>query len=145
MQTTCPCCGARFPLEAALNDAAGREMMTLVATLPTELSRAALTYLSLFRSSSRALAWQRALKLIREVIGLSTPAHLVVALNSTLDSLRPRQGEPGWKPLKNHNYLKQVLASVEAQTIAPITTPTTPPVTPARLSKHAQAIAALDS
>ena len=39
MQLNCPCCHARFPLEAALQDDAARDMNGLLVTMQPQLVR----------------------------------------------------------------------------------------------------------
>lgn len=90
----CPCCHARFSIEMLAQDEAARELLAL------RLSPALLAYLGLFRSPQRALAFDRALKLAREVLELAPPDE---ALAETVEALR------GKGPLKNHNYLKRVM------------------------------------
>lgn len=90
----CPCCHARFSAEMLAQDEAARELLAL------RLSPALLAYLGLFRSPQRALAFDRALKLAREVLALSPPDE---ALAETVEALR------GKGPIKNHNYLKRVM------------------------------------
>ena len=108
--TRCPICHSRISLEALVQDEAGRELLALVARLDT-LTGAAL---GLFRSASRDLANERALKLARETLGMTIDtARLAIALSETVEALRgkPRQ------PLKNHNYLTKVLESVQARPV----------------------------
>ncbi len=115
MLSTCPCCGARFSLEAIINDDAGRELMALLATLDTDVSRPLVAYLGLFRPLKQALSWRRALKIAHEVVALQPPEQLAAALNVTLDSLREKQQQPNWKPLSKHNYLMRVFETVGVQ------------------------------
>ncbi len=103
---TCPCCHARYSLDAANQDEAARELLALRGEMPPRLWHPMIAYLGLFRSESRALAWDRALKICREVLQLGAdPDRLETALCETVESLRLKGG----KPLKNHNYLKRVL------------------------------------
>ena len=69
----CPICHSRISLEALVQDEAGRELMALVAKLDTQTGAALVSYLGLFRSVSRDLANERALKLAREAKQLSLP------------------------------------------------------------------------
>ena len=143
METRCPSCGSTFSLDIALNNEAGSELLSLISTMPNELARPLLNYLSLFRSRTRKLPWGRAVKLAKEVLELSTPEHLAMALNDTVESLREKQQSPGWKPMRNHNYLKRVLESVEFSVVVPAAVDQIKPW-PGKPSKHAQAISALD-
>ena len=144
METRCPSCGSAFSLDVAINTEAGSELMNLIANMPTSLSRPLFAYLGLFRPATRKLTWDRALKLATEVLALSTPEHLAIALSETVESLREKQQYPGWKPMRNHNYLKRVLESVEMSAVVPVAI-NQPAVPKGKLSKQAQAINALDT
>jgi hypothetical protein len=110
MQLICPCCHARYPLDAANQDEAARELLALRGTLPPRCWNPLIGYLGLFRSETRALAWDRALKLAREVMALNAdPDRLENALAETVEALRLKGGAP----LKNHNYLKRVLENIQ--------------------------------
>src|SRR5689334_13602698 len=111
MQLTCPACHARASYEAFIQDEAARELFALSADAGAAW-RPLVTYLGFFRST-RLLAWERALKLAREVLELANDRSvLAAALVETCGSLDAKRSEPGWKPLGNHNYLKRVLESV---------------------------------
>jgi hypothetical protein len=139
----CPYCHASFPLEALIQDQAGRELMALLAT---KGSPSLLSYLTLFRTPSRSLAWDRSLKLCKEVLELELdPARLEVALVESVEALRSKRDQGTVKPLKNHNYLKAVLRGMPANTIkAPATISERGGEPPTR-SKTASAIGALES
>ena len=104
----CPCCHAQFSAETITQDEAARELLALRSAMPPAL----LSYLGLFRSEKRALSWERALKLAREVLSLpADAASLEAAMQETIEALRGRSKGP----LKNHNYLKRVLESVAVE------------------------------
>ena len=117
MMLHCPCCHAQFSVEAIIQDEAARELLGLKSTLPP----ATFSYLALFRSEKRALSWERALKLAKEVVTmdngqltrdncpLSTVNYQLLneAMMETVEALRGKNGQP----LKNHNYLKRVMES----------------------------------
>ena len=108
----CPVCHSRLQLEALVQDEAGRQLLALVARLDTQTGAALVSYLGLFRSASRDLTNERALRLANEALGLvpaSDTARLAIALSETVEALRGRQPR---QPLKNHNYLKRVLETV---------------------------------
>jgi hypothetical protein len=106
MQLTCPCCHTRYPLDAANQDESARELLAQRGQMPPRIWTPLIAYLGLFRSESRALAWDRALRLAREVMELNAePERLETALAETVEALRFKGGPP----LKNHNYLKRVL------------------------------------
>lgn len=111
----CPICHSRISLEALVQDEAGRELMGLVAKLDTQTGAALVSYLGLFRSASRDLANERALRLARETLALSGDTErLSIALSETVEALRGKQPR---QPLKNHNYLQKVLESVQARPV----------------------------
>lgn len=111
MILTCSCCHARYSIDAANQDEAARDLLALKSNCAPQLWNPLIAYLGLFRSESRALAWDRALKLTREVLALDAdPATLENALAETVESLRGRSS----KPLKNHNYLRRVLETTQA-------------------------------
>jgi hypothetical protein len=108
----CPCCHAQFSVEAITQDEAARELLGLKGDLPP----ATFSYLALFRSEKRALSWERALRLVKEILALVDgggyvraihESPLQVAMMETVEALRGKGGAP----LKNHNYLKRVMES----------------------------------
>jgi hypothetical protein len=111
MKLTCPSCHTIFHLEAAMEEAAGREFTAFIADLG-QLARPMVAYLGLFRPVSRALAYERMLRLAREVVELSSDnVQLATALSETVEAIRKKRAEGKNQPLKNHNYLKQVLGN----------------------------------
>lgn len=119
MRLRCPVCHAEAALEAWAEDEAAREMMALLAGLEAQLGRALAAYLGLFRSKSRALAWERALRLAREVLALGIDeAVLSQALSDTVEAMRQKREAGDIRPLENHNYLKRVAESVAARGVA---------------------------
>lgn len=114
MTLTCPCCHAKYPLDAALEGEAAGELMLLLAQAGP-LARPLVAYLGLFRSKSRALSFDRAAKLGREVLDLGAdPRTLAHALAETVEALRQKRDQGQVKPMTNHNYLRRVLESVGA-------------------------------
>ncbi|MDI1231357.1 MAG: hypothetical protein PSU93_09430 [Methylobacter sp.] len=139
----CPVCHTRISLDALAQDEAGRELLGLLMKLDTETGPALVGYLSLFRSASRDLANDRALKLAREALGLGHHLAVAQAMRLTVDSLQGKSG----KPLSNHNYLKKVLedvtAAVGADSSALVrSTKVAPTLT--KTSKTAQALQSLE-
>ncbi|TCS70749.1 hypothetical protein EDC61_11476 [Sulfuritortus calidifontis] len=119
MRLRCPVCHAEAALEAWAEDEAAREMMGLLAGLDAALGRALAAYLGLFRSKSRALSWERAVRLAREVLALGLEeAVLSQALSDTVEAMRVKREAGDIRPLENHNYLKRVAESVAARWIA---------------------------
>jgi len=111
----CPVCHSRISLEAIAKDKAGRELAALVAKTDSTTGQALLAYLGLFRSPSRDLANDRALALATEALALEAPQWVTAAMQQTVEAIHSKRSQGGQvKPLKNHNYLKQVLESVIA-------------------------------
>ncbi|MCX8016635.1 MAG: hypothetical protein N2690_01840 [Rhodocyclaceae bacterium] len=112
-------CHAEAALEAWAEDEAARELMALLAAVDASLGRPLVAYLGLFRSASRALSWERALKLAREVLALDADAYrLAAALSQTVEQLRTRREAGDIRPLTGHNYLKRVLEGAPAAAAA---------------------------
>lgn len=102
----CPVCHTRISLDAMAQDEAGRELLGILAKLDGETGFALVGYLGLFRSHTRDLASDRALRMAKEVLALSEslPA-LAEAMRITVEQIRAKGGDP----LGNHNYLRKVL------------------------------------
>lgn len=116
MRVRCPCCHADYSIDQAVEDEAARELMGVLSDLPREASRPLAAYLGLFRAKSRALAWERALRIAREVLSLHGDTGAVgAALSETVEAMRAKQQGADWRPLANHNYLKRVLETVAAR------------------------------
>lgn len=116
MRLRCPVCHAEAALEAWVEEAAARELFGLLATLPDGVSRALVRYLGLFRSQRRALAWDRALRLAREVLALGMAAEVLeAALMETVEAMLAKREAGDVRPLENHNYLRRVAESVQAR------------------------------
>lgn len=114
----CPVCHSRISLEQLTQDESGRELLATLATLDTATGAALVAYIGLFRSASRDLANDRALKLVREVVALESPQWLTPALQETVEGLREKRAQGDVQPLKNHNYLGKVLEGVIKRGIA---------------------------
>jgi len=119
MRIRCPACHAEYSIDQAVEDEAARELMAVLGDLPRECGRPLVAYLGLFRSATRALAWERALRLAREVLGLNGDRQLLgAAVSETVEAMRKRQDTGAWKPLSNHHYLQRVLESFAARGVA---------------------------
>lgn len=118
MRLRCPCCFAEYSAEMALDNDAARELMALLLNLERDLSRSLAAYLGLFRSKTRALAWERALRIAREVLELGNAQLLAPALSETVETMRAKQQSEAWRPLTNHNYLKRVMETVATRPAA---------------------------
>lgn len=129
MQIACPCCHARFALEAALTDADARRAVAAALKMPAPLGDLVLRYIGLFRAPKRALSWDRAARLIEELLapmqagrierhGRTWAAPLEawrVALTEMLDRRDKLQ-----LPLKSHGYLFEIIAAQANKTEAQI-------------------------
>lgn len=111
----CPVCHSRISLEQLCQDEAGRELLALLAKLDSLSGTAVVSYIGLFRSASRDLANDRALKLTQETLALAEPNWLIPALQETVEGLRAKRQQGQVQPLTNHNYLKRVLGTVVAR------------------------------
>lgn len=142
MQLHCPHCFAKFSLESAVEDDAGRELMGLLAKHP-EAARSLVIYLGLFRSATRRLAWTRALAIAHQVVGMGDIYTVNEALLKTIDAMREKQDTGEFKPLKNNQYFKRVLEATPK--VAPIQQmqPVTQPIAPK--SKTGQALMGLEN
>lgn len=115
MRLRCPVCHAEAALEAWAEDDAARELMALLSTLDATLGRPLVAYLGLWRSASRALAWDRALRIAREVLALDADAQrLAAALTQTVEQLRAKRDAGDVRPLTSHGYLLRVLQGTQA-------------------------------
>lgn len=118
MRLRCPVCHADAALEAWVEEAAARELFGLLATLPDGVARQLVRYLGLFRSSKRALAWDRALRLAREVLALGVATEVLeAALAETVEAMLAKRESGDVRPLDNHNYLRRVAESVQARVV----------------------------
>lgn len=115
--TRCPVCHSRIGLEQLVQDEAGRELLSLIAKLEKNTGMVLVTYIGLFRSASRDLANDRALRLANEALELAPQQQLLPALAQVVESMRSKQQVGGFKPLSNHNYLKRVLESSDTSVI----------------------------
>jgi hypothetical protein len=109
----CPHCHARIDLHSCVEDEATRELLALVARTPRPLAAVLLQYLTLFRAANRDLTNSRALALAEGALALTSDQYLLAgAMRDTVETMQARRGSGESRPLKNHNYLKQVLGSV---------------------------------
>ncbi|MGI1669981.1 MAG: hypothetical protein K6L74_06595 [Neptuniibacter sp.] len=107
----CPVCHSRIGLEQLVQDEAGRDLLALIAKQDQTTGMVLVTYIGLFRSKSRDLANDRALRLANEALELAPQAPLLTAMAQVVESMRAKQQQGSFKPLANHNYLKRVLES----------------------------------
>lgn len=141
----CPVCHTRIGLDAIVQDEAGRELLGLLAKLDTDTGAALVGYLGLFRSVSRDLANDRALKLAKEALSLGPAGNVAQAMRQTVEQIQAKTG----KPLSNHNYLKRVLEDITLVGATSVAQDThginkATEVAPTKRSKTAQALQALE-
>ncbi len=110
----CPVCHSRLHLDVLVQDDAGRELLALLSRLDRSAGGALVSYMSLFRSKSRDLANDRALRIATEALELAPVNELIPAMAHTVEQMRGKQQAGSFKPLSNHNYLKRVLENTEA-------------------------------
>lgn len=115
--TRCPVCHSRISLEQLVQDESGRDLLALLAGLEKNTGTVLITYIGLFRSQSRDLANNRALKLAQEALELATEPQLLTAMANVVESMRAKQQQGSFKPLANHNYLKRVLETTSESAV----------------------------
>lgn len=115
----CPICHSHIQLEALIQDDAGSELLGLLSGLGRPLARPLVQYLGLFRPAKSDLSNARALRLAQETLELADRDSLVAALQDTIRSIHDKRTRGKVQPLKNHNYLKQVLATVAPEARKP--------------------------
>lgn len=124
MQLTCPCCSARYPIEAALADEAARQAVAAALQLPAPLGELLLRYIALFRPSKRALSWDRAAKLLTE-LSASIRASQVErngrawaapqeSWRAALEEMLERRDKLTL-PLRSHGYLFEIVCGFAAK------------------------------
>ncbi|WP_416305184.1 hypothetical protein [Neptunicella sp. SCSIO 80796] len=112
--TRCPVCHHHLHLESLIQDQAGKELLALVAKLPTQTASSLLSYLGLFRPVKSDLNNGRALRLLHDILNI-TPNHtaLCQAIDQTVNQISASRQQGGeQKPLVNHNYMKKVLCNI---------------------------------
>jgi len=124
MQLTCPCCQARFPIEAALTDDAARQAVAAALRLPHGLGPLILRYMGLFRPEKRALSWERAARLLTELAGAIEAGEVTrhgrawpaphEYWRTALEQLLARSDKLT-RPLRSHAYLYEVVAGLAAK------------------------------
>jgi hypothetical protein len=129
MQVKCPACNAAFSLEAALAIDAGRSALMTALQMPAPLAMLWAQYLALFRAPSRALAFDRADRLMSELLpmlasstvvrdGVTRPAPLPVWQQGIERMLELRNSNKLQLPLKSHGYLLEIVAGLAEQQAA---------------------------
>lgn len=135
MRLTCPCCGCIASVEAWLADSDARQVMALAMSLPSSLGPSLLRYLSLFRPAprpgagermQRGLAWDRALKLLKELEAPIRSATLqrhgrpwsapLPLWEAALEQVLAARDEGRLAlPLKSHGYLYEIVVAIASK------------------------------
>lgn len=127
MLATCPHCAFQGEVEVFFADAEGKRLAAVMAELPSEVGRAVLAYLRLFKPAKTALRTARAVKLAREVAELiragtvckderggvrrpASPAMWAAGIEQML-AQRDRLS----LPLETHGYLRAVVFGLADQ------------------------------
>lgn len=110
----CPVCHSELHLDAILEDDAGRELLTLLATLPNGAGKAMVAYIGLFRPPKSNLSNSRAVKLVKEVLAQHQAGRVLThALSETVERIRSKRINGDNKPLSGHSYLREVYRTSE--------------------------------
>ena len=114
MKVTCPSCNNSFPIETLTEDDFARRLFGIIGRTEEMVAGHLIAYLGLFKPPSQSLRWSRAFKLAQDALELCMqvpPGVAAAALTKTVEGLRDKRNQPGWKPLSNHNYLKRIIES----------------------------------
>lgn len=120
MRISCPSCGAQYSLDTAIQMDAAREALMRALQMPAPLARLWAQYLGLFRSGSRVLAFDRAERLMAELLpmldsqtvtrnGLTRPAPLAIWQAALEQMVDLRNADKLKLPLKSHGYLLEIV------------------------------------
>ena len=120
MRVICPSCCASFSLDVALQMDASRSALLRALAMPAPLANLWAQYLGMFRSKARALAHDRADRLMAELLPMldsGTVTRNGNVRNATLDHWRQaleqmvelRGADKLQLPLKSHGYLLEVV------------------------------------
>ncbi len=120
MQLTCPVCFARYAIEAALTDDDARRAVAAAFKMPAPLGDLILRYIGLFRAPKRALSWDRAARLIDELLapiqsgrverhGRTWAAPIEIWKAAITEMVERR--DKLQLPLKGHGYLFEIVAA----------------------------------
>ncbi|MGB3749416.1 MAG: hypothetical protein WA961_14550 [Rhodanobacter sp.] len=123
MRVTCPSCCASFSLDVALQMDASRGALLRALHMPAPLASLWAQYLGMFRSKGRALAHDRADKLMAELVpmldagtvvrnGNTRPAALDLWRGALEQMVELRNTDKLQLPLKSHGYLLEIVFAV---------------------------------
>lgn len=120
MRITCPSCNAQYSLEAALQMDAARSALMRALAMPAPLAGLLAQYLGLFRSKGRVLAFDRADRLMAELLpmlkaetvnrnGNNRRAPIAVWQSALEEMIALRDANKLRLPLKSHGYLLEIV------------------------------------
>lgn len=120
MRITCPSCNAQYSLETALGMDAARSALMRALAMPAPLAGLWAQYLGLFRSAGRVLAFDRADRLMAELLpmlqqgsvlrnGVTRLAPIEVWQAALEEMLELRAADKLRLPLKSHGYLLEIV------------------------------------
>jgi len=129
MRVTCPSCCASFSLDVALQMDASRSALMRALQMPAPLASLWAQYLGMWRSKSRALAHDRADKIMAELLpmldaasvvrnGNSRPAPLELWRDALQQMIDLRNADKLQLPLKSHGYLLEIVFAAADRGVA---------------------------
>ena len=121
MNIKCPNCGAVHSLDSLINDADASSVLRAVLEMDTEMGKAAIRYVGLFRPAKSQLSWSRTAKLLNELMpmikaqeavrdGVSSPAPAEAWLHGFNETVNARDQGRLKLPLKSHGYLLEIVS-----------------------------------
>jgi hypothetical protein len=112
----CPSCHAHLNLDTLVQDSSAKSLLSVVAKLKPKLVTNLIGYIALWRPAKSDLNNDRAVKLINEVLELSSNEQaLSAALEQTVTAIKAKRHAGNYQAFKNHSYLNQVLKTIEDQ------------------------------
>ncbi|MEW5833618.1 MAG: hypothetical protein AB1832_01020 [Pseudomonadota bacterium] len=129
MRVTCPSCCATFSLDVALQMDASRSALMRALQMPAPLAALWAQYLGMFRSANRALAHDRAERLMAELVpmldagevvrnGNRRPAPIEVWRAALEQMVELRNADKLQLPLKTHGYLLEIVFAAAERSAA---------------------------
>jgi hypothetical protein len=121
MRLTCPACGYIGGVEGFASDVDARHFAAAMGRIPPSLADGVLRYLGLFAPAKHALTWSRARRLIEPLAEMIGTSRIYVHKREWTVTAEHWQEALGYMcerrakltlPLKNHNYMLDVLAGL---------------------------------
>ena len=117
----CPNCGAANSLDSLVSDAEAAEVLKMLLELDSDIGKAAIRYIGLFRPAKSQLSWARTAKLLNELLpmikaqeavrdGVCFPAPAEAWIHGFNETVNARDQGRLKTPLKSHGYLYEILA-----------------------------------